>query len=847
MANETSMATPARLTAGYRPAAGRWDEMMAADGSVRPHWQPLLQHFAGLGAEERTRAQQSARRLIRENGVTFNVYDDAGGEARPWELDLLPLVIAPRDWEQLAAGLIQRTRLAEAILADFYGPQRLLAEGRLPPHLLFGDPHFLRPVQGLEPPGGMRIHFMAFDIARDAAGRWTVLSERADAASGAGYALENRIVVGQVLGSLFREAGVQRLAGFFQRQREALYSLAATPEPAAVVLTPGPMNEAYFEHSFIARYLGMTLVEGDDLVARDGAIYLRTLPGLERVHVIFRRVRSDWADPLEFRSESLLGVPGLAEAARHGGIVLANALGTGLIGSPGLTAFEPMLAKSLLGEELTLPSEDTYWLGTADSANAALAEIDQLVFLSAFDGRPLFSRGSTAQRGRELGRGERARLARQLELRGYAMTAQRVTPLGTAPVLQDGQLVPRAIVLRAFVAWTPAGYIVMPGALTRVAPGDDTHALNSDRGSTSKDTWVLAAGQVEQTTLLHPPGEPVEIRRTGAEAPSRAMDNLFWLGRNAERAESLARVLRAVATRLTDYGDSKPSASAARLLHQLLMPESVVAQQLDLDLLIIELDSMVFDRSRHEGLPQTLQHVRRTAWAVRDRLSLDTWRVVLAFATGEGLPHAQASPDTAETRAYLDGLIRHAAALAGLAAESMTRGNNWIFLELGRRSERALQLAQLLRHTLVNPDEEEHSLLQLLLEIADSTMTYRYRYLDHLQPAPVIDLLLLDESNPRAVAFQLARMEEAAAALPRFTETQQRLRDLRLVRRLLARLGSCEAEELAQTDEAGRRPRLEALLQELDDALPQFSTILDESYFRHFARRRAGSAPRRES
>jgi uncharacterized alpha-E superfamily protein len=542
----------------------------------------------------------------------------------------------------------------------------------------------------------------------------------------------------------------------------------------------------------------------------------------------------------------VLGVPGLVEAARHGGIVLANALGSGLIGSPGLTAFEPALAKTLLGEELLLPGEDTYWLGTADSANAALAEIDQLVFLSAFDGRPLFSRGSTALRGRELGRAERERLARHLELRGYTMTAQRVTPLGTAPVLEDGQLVPRAIVLRAFVAWTPGGYMVMPGALTRVAPGDDTHALNGARGSMSKDTWVLAAGQVEQTTLLHPAGEPVEISRSGAEAPSRAMDNLFWLGRNAERAESLARVLRAVATRLTDYGDNKPTAGATRLLNQLLQPESKVTQQLDLDLLLVELHSLVFDRSR-KGLPRTLQHVRRTAWAVRDRLSIDTWRVVLAFATGEGLPRASGSPDAAETSAYLDGLIRHAAALAGLAAESMTRGNNWFFLELGRRTERALQLVQLLRHTLVSPAGEEHGLLQLLLEIADSTMTYRYRYLDHLQPAPVIDLLLLDESNPRAVAFQLARLEQAAAALPRFTDLQQRLRDLRLIRRLLARLGSCEAGELAAMDGEGRRLALEEVLQELEDTLPQLSTILDDSYFRHFARRRAGSAPRRES
>ena len=306
-------------------------------------------------------------------------------------------------------------------------------------------------------------------------------------------------------------------------------------------------------------------------------------------------------------------------------------------------------------------------------------------------------------------------------------------------------------------------------------------------------------------------------------------------------------MLRSVASRLIDYGDNKPTAGAAQLLHHLLMPDTVVTQQLDLDLLLVELHSLVFDRSPFEGLPKTLQHMRRTAWAVRDRLSVDTWRVVLGFATGEGLSPPRATPDAAEMKAYLDGLIRHAAALAGLAAETMTRGRNWVFLELGRRIERALQLMHLLRHTLVTPAEDEHSLLQLLLEIADSSMTYRYRYLDHLQPAPLIDLLLLDDTNPRAVAFQLARLEETAATLPRFTDRQQRQRDLRLIRRLLARLGSCEAEELAELDADGRRGKLEALLQELEDALPAFSTILDDIYFRHFARRRAGSAPRTES
>jgi uncharacterized circularly permuted ATP-grasp superfamily protein/uncharacterized alpha-E superfamily protein len=844
------------LSAYYAPRSGVFDEFLNPNGDIRPHWMRFAAELGAIDAAEYGHRLASARGMVRDNGVTYNVYDDAGGEARPWDLDLLPVLMSPFDWAQLEKGIKQRARLANAFLADVYGPQRLIAEGVIPPHLVSGHPQYLRPLQGTRPPGGVFVHFLSVDVARAPDGSWVMLSQRVDAPAGVGYALENRIVVSQTFPELFRDLNVQRLAAFFNAYRESVVGLANAGRPRRVLLTPGPYNEAYFEHAYIARYLNVALVEGNDLVVRDGALFLKTLSGLERVDVLFRRVDSNYCDPLELRPDSALGVPGLVEIARGGKTVIANALGGGVAESPALMAFEHKLSAALLGEPLMIPGMPTLWCGNEDGRAAAMASLDRWVLRGAFDTVPLFAKGSSAKPGAELSAAERTKLADLMERRGEGLVLQKVMSLGSAPLYEDGRLVPRPVALRLFAAYTPQGYEVMPGALARVARDDNLRSLALQAGAASKDTWVLADGPVDRFSLLKPQNAVLRIRRTGDEAPSRAMDNLFWLGRYAERAEHLVRVARAVLLRLGDDTGLDAVANAADLAQRLLVPlnqatppAAAAAAEGDVTPLTLELNALVFDRAHPEGLQRMLQNVERTAWSVRDRLSVDTWRTTLAFTASEEARVGGNTRDPAGARGYLDALVRRSAALSGLAAENMTRGPNWLFLELGRRIERALNLTRLVRQTFSAQDAAEDSRLPMMLEIADSSMTYRSRYLGDLQAVPVLDLLLLDESNPRAVAFQAETVKARLDELPRVNAAQARGLDKEIVGVLLAKLWSAEGDDatgLAAADERGRRAKLTALLDVLEQGFTDLGAAIGQIYFQHMIRRRAGFAPRRE-
>ena len=821
----------------------RYDEMADAGGAVRPHWQSVAQALSHMGGAEYARRVASARAVIRDNGVTYNVYDEAGGHARPWQLDIVPLVIGAADWAVIEAAVAQRARLADALLRDIYGPQRLIAEGHLPAHLVLGHPQFLRPLVGAVPPGGVHVHLWSADIARAPDGSWVVLSARADAPGGIGYALENRIVVSQVFPGLFRDLQVERLAEFFRAHREHVLGLGAPGR--AVLLTPGAYNEAYFEHAYLAHYLGLALVEGQDLVVRDGQVFLKTLAGLERVAVIFRRLDSDFCDPLEFRADSALGVPGLAEAARAGGVVLANALGGSVIESPAFGAFLPNAAQALLGETLAIPDIASVWCGTEWGRKEGLARLGSGVLRGAFDARPLFSRGSSARLGREMTQDDVAAAAARLAERGNTYVVQDIAPLGLAPVLDDGTVARRPVSLRVFAAWTPDGYTVMPGGLARVAHDETIRALSMQSGAATKDTWVLSRGPVGTFSLLRPTGDPLTIRHAGDDAPSRAMDNLFWLGRYAERAEDLVRVLRAVVQRLTasdSVGDP-----ARRLLLPLGQASPLAVDDAvrgDGARLSAELRAAVFDPEQPHGLQRLLASVQRTAWAVRDRLSHDTWRTIHALTVADHDADLTAPFDPAGARSYLDTLVRRAAALAGLSAENMTRGSNWLFVDLGRRIERATHAGWLVRQTLAFQDEHEIDALQLALEIADSSMTYRSRYLNVFQLPPALDLLLLDDTNPRALAFQVEAAARHVAELPKSTPAQQRGLAAAVADEARALIRAADAHALEAADATGRRAALLALIAATEDAMTRLSDAVADAYFQHAARRRADVARR---
>ncbi len=820
-------------------AFARFDELRDATGEIRPHWRAFARTLTSLTPGEFERRQASARATVQDNGVTYNVYDDRGGQARPWQLDIVPFILSSGDWTEIEAAVIQRATLADMILRDVYGPQALIRDSVLPTHLVTGHPQFLRPLCGVRPAHDVHVHLYSADLARGADGSWRVMASRADAPGGLGYALENRLVVAQTFPESFGDMRVARLAAFFNAYRESILALGTSRRDRAVLLTPGPYNEAYFEHVYMAHYLGLTLVQGDDLAVRDGEVFLKTLTGLERVSAIFRRVDSDFCDPLEFRGDSALGVPGLAEAVRAGSVVLANALGGGVIESPAMDAYLPNICRALLGEELRIPDISTIWCGTEWGRKEALARMDHSILRDAFDARPLFSRRSTARLGADLVAEERERLIQRLTHRGETMVLQEISPLGLAPVFEKGQFGAKPISLRVFAAWTPNGWMVMPGGLTRVAANETIRALSMQSGASSKDAWVLSNAPVDSFSLLANGGRTLEIKRHGESAPSRAMDNLYWLGRYAERTESFVRILRAVTSRVSDE-----PAGALEVARKLLIPysqasDTPIEEIADEAELAEELKLLIYSPRHSRGLQKLLSRVEHTAWSVRDRLSLDTWRTIHAM-TGQMLPPANIPFEAAGARFYLDALVRRTAALSGLSAENMTRGPNWLFMDLGRRVERAQHLAWLVGQTVAQADARETEHMRILLEIADSAMTYRSRYLNVFQLVPFVDLLLLDEGNPRSCAFQIATIESHLRELPRITLAQRNDVPGTIAHEMRGATANAHPARLAFCD-SGTRPGLIELTDTITSSASELSDAIADAYFQHASRSRTGS------
>jgi uncharacterized circularly permuted ATP-grasp superfamily protein/uncharacterized alpha-E superfamily protein len=824
--------TPAgeRLRIEYPLPPGVYDEMFAAPGVPRPVWAPLARALAELGPQEMARRWTQARRLIHENGVTYNVYGDPQGMDRPWELDAVPLLVGAAEWRALAGALAQRARLLNAILADLYGAQTLLHDGSLPAELVFAHPGFLRPCHGISLPEACHLHLFAADLARSPDGRWWVIGDRAQAPSGAGYALENRLALSRSLPEPFRDCHVTRLAGFFASVRAMLARVAPRhgEQPRVVLLTPGPFNETYFEHAYLARYLGYTLVEGGDLTVRDRVVYAKTLEGLERVDVVVRRLDDDFCDPLSLRGESSLGVAGLTQAVRAGTVTVANALGSGLVETAALMAFLPGLCRRLLDEDLALPSVATWWCGEPEALAYVLDHLDELVLKPTFPahGRePVFAARLSAS--------ERSELVARMRARPGDFVAQEQVALSTAPVWDGEALQPRHVVVRTFLAAAPGGYDVMPGALTRVGVTPDSLVVSMQRGGGSKDTWVLADGPVGTMTLLRPAGQPVELSR-GSALSSRVADDLFWLGRYVERAEGLARLLRGAFARLANESGLAGSPELGPLVAALAAYAQVEDdfQGDDARALETALRTFVLAESPRRTLRATLASGQHLGAIARDQISLDTWRVLSQLDRDLAALEERFAPTLGDVLDALNGLILSLAALSGLGNESMTRGQGWRFTDMGRRMERVHYTTNLLHHTLARPSDDPDAVLEALLEVADSSMTYRRRYLGGLEASPVLDLLLVDETNPRSVAFQLVVLDEHVRALPR-ASARLRSPEERVATAALTRVRLAEVGPLCVAEPDGTRGPLADLLAELASDMRALSDVVARQYLSH--------------
>lgn len=842
------------LVDDYQPLPGSYDEMRSAAGKVRPHWQHLLDALRTLGPAVLEERRREARRLIRDNGVTYNLHGDPQGMSRPWDLDLLPVLIRSDEWAALERGLMQRAELLNLVLLDLYGPRESIRKGLLPEAMIDAFPGYLLPCHGIRVAADRPLVHYAADVTRTPDGAWRVVGDRTQSPSGGGYALENRVVLSRVLPSLFRDSHVHRLAGFYRTMRRTLTRLAPEHEGHArvAVLTPGPRNAAHFEHAYLATYLGYTLVQGGDLSVRDGALWLRTLGRLERIDALLRRVDDAACDPLELDEDSHLGVPGLLQAVRAGNLSVANALGSGVLEHPGLMAYLPALARELMGEELHLTDIQTWWCGAPGALEHVLADLDSLVIKPAVgpsNGRVLYPG--------EMEPAEREALRQQMCADPERFVAQeRVVP-STAPALIAGRIEPRPTILRSFLVAEDDGYAVMPGGLSRVIRPRETAAGAGPLGGLAKDTWVLASEPELRETLLLAADQQVPAVVQESEVSSRVADNLFWIGRYAERAEGLVRLLRITIFKLAERPTLGPMLGAApgaeedkgpANLRSLL--EAVTRQSLSFPGFIgdgaqarladptPEMLSLIADPTRIGGLPQTLLALGQAAWSVRDRLSVDTWRVVNDVELRMRELSRHPPQELAGALDVLDPLVTALVAFSGLTQENMTHNEGWQFLETGRRLERGVNLANLLRSTLVpvGPAAEEILLVEAVLGVTDSTITYRRRYQAGTRIGALLDLVFQDEGNPRALAYQLVQLERLVDNMPRGDLVTGRTAAQRLVLKGLTAVRLAEIDRLVRVEGAGRTQRraaLDAALTELQDGMAALSDALSAQYFHH--------------
>ncbi len=754
---------------------GHFDELRGNTNGLLPHWQTFFEQLEPTGLADLDHRTQELSRQVRDNGITYNVYADEYGPQRPWSVDLFPLIITTEAWQEIERGILQRTRLLEAIIKDAYGPQNLLKEGLIPPALVQGHPGYLRAMHGVEPAGNKHLHIIAFDLARAPDSTWSVISQRTQAPSGLGYLLENRNLIARQFPKAYEQMHIAPLANAYREFIDTLKSQSPAGKNTHIaLLTPGPYNETYFEHAYLARYLGLTLVEGGDLTVRDQHLFLKTVRGLEPVHVLLKRLDDEFLDPLELRADSTLGVPGLLQAIRAGNVIMANAPGSAFLESPALLGFLPGISEYLLNEKIQLPAMDTWWCGERAALESAIPNLGHSAIKPTYP----FSVGHEnyeSALGGNLSQAQLDEWVGKITRQPDEHTVQTYIPLAQMPTwlnafnLNDASLIePHSYMLRVFALSNGVdSWQILPGGLSRISTNDSGIA-SMQRGGSSADVWVQKPleNRVSDSAPQPMPSENYEVRKR--LVTSRAAENLYWFGRYTERSENILRLAKLYLENINS--DYTPSKSMWVWLEKLCEQYGLVPEGVPTNLDHEEVRHRIYERTLIDSL-SSLDHatsvgfnlgaMKRTASNVRERLSPEQWSTInYCIENFQADCHKATAYQDFSSSLAIDALNRASRALAaitGAQIDRMTRDDGWQLLAIGRHIERlsfltsALDLA-ITSGLLFNPKLDDSGFIALLT-LFDSTITFHAQHQQSREIGALVDLLVLDDENPRSLAW----------------------------------------------------------------------------------------------
>lgn len=822
-----------------------YDEMFNPDLSVKGDWNELLENFKQLGIDGLSQRQSDINWLLEENGVTYNVYNDPNGLNRPWNLNVVPFLLEAKEWQQIEKGLKQRADILDKVLKDIYGERKLIKEGIVPHEVIYGHRGFLRQCDKISYKIDRHLLLYAADLARGSDGRMWVVNDRSQAPSGMGYALENRSTTNRVFAEIFADMNVKRLSEFFKEFNELL--VEASPEkienPNIVILTPGSHNETYFEHAYLASFLGYPLVQGNDLVVRDGLLYMKSLKGLKRVHVVLRRVDDVFTDPLELREDSHLGVAGLLDVVRRQNVAIVNPIGSGILENPGLIPFMPAICRYFLKEELHLPQIASWWCGQEKEKKYVLENLSSLVI------KPIDrTNREHIHFGEHLSEKELEALRKEIEKKPYHFVAQEHISFSTTPNFSNGNFEPRNMVARTFTMAGKNGYNVMPGGLVRVAPERDNLRVSNQRGGTSKDFWIIGTTRNEEKSSFNW-NRKSAISVSGLDdLPSLTAENLYWAGRYVGRTLVNARFLRMVLKQMNSTESSQQQACSVKLnvLYKAVThmtgtfpgfmdtdKKGVFAIPNPLE----EIMAVVLDRNKVGSLANTMSMFSNSYYSIRNLWSSDMWRVFENIQKiWRNLENEKEITITKLIRA-LNQLITRLIAFMGLIEESIMVDQGLLLYFIGLQLEQSMLTITKCRSLLVikQSGQTEYEILESLLSSHESLNIYRYSYRSYIRIEPVISLLLMDLHYPRSLAFQLGRLQKDIARLPHSKKSDVLMNYEKNVFEAFAKLRLANSESLAliKDQDSLIREDLDALLAQLSDLLFQTSQSISNTYFNH--------------